>query len=61
MLKNVAAGQLANALSTVSIPANSTLADAAYAIGQLHARALIVAGDEDGPLGYVNDRELLRR
>jgi len=51
VLKNVAAGQLANALSTVSIPANSTLADAAYAIGQLHARALIVAGDEDGPLG----------
>jgi len=51
VLKSVAAGQLANALSTVSIPPNSTLADAAYAIGQLHARALIVAGDEGGPLG----------
>jgi len=60
-LKSVAAGQLANTLSTVSIPPNSTLADAAYAIEQLHARVLIVTDDEDGPLGYVNGRELLRR
>ncbi|MFQ1020972.1 cation:proton antiporter domain-containing protein [Tardisphaera saccharovorans] len=59
-LRNVTAGQLANTLSTVSISANSTLADAVYAIEQLHTRVLIVVDDEDRPLGYVNDHELLK-
>ncbi|MGC8615390.1 MAG: CBS domain-containing protein, partial [Thermoprotei archaeon] len=50
----------ANTLSTVSISANSTLADAVYAIEQLHTRVLIVVDDEHRPLGYVNDHELLK-
>ncbi|WP_449462189.1 cation:proton antiporter [Tardisphaera miroshnichenkoae] len=59
-LRNVTAGQLANTLSTVSMPGSSALGDAAYALEQLRTRVLIVVDDEGRPLGYVNDHELLK-
>ncbi len=60
-LKRITAAELANTLSTVSIPSSSTLTDAAYALEQLHTRVLIVVDEEGRPLGYVNDHELLKK
>ncbi|MGC8631890.1 MAG: cation:proton antiporter [Thermoprotei archaeon] len=59
-LKGISAKELSNTLSSVAINKEASLTEAAYALEDLHSRVLIVLDEDDKPLGYVNDHEVLK-